>query len=243
MRDLKQVGEYYHEILYAYQTYKRSISVAFIHRSLGDVLSEQGRFDDSREHFMAAIEGLQGSERYKNEAALTLSAYAGVLEKLGRMEEALASYNEAVNLLPNASFLLRNRAETLIQLRRLSDAEADLARGVELDGNEESPYLWLHRAHLAIVRGDSPLADQMLEEVAKRNLFVDEVKLLHALSAWLSGDLKTTQDKLMQVLHNAKIEDRAAISRIVERLLDENPKLAGSDTIRELLNKSLLKDK
>ena len=91
--------------------------------------------------------------------------YGSVLDNLGRTEEALEAYAEAINLSPDSARLYRNRAEILIHARRLLEAEADLAHAVRLDGNRKSPYLWYRYAQIAIARGDGSLADHMLDEV------------------------------------------------------------------------------
>ena len=47
IRKIVQVESYYREALPYYQAVDRPISVAFIQRSLGDTLSEQGRYDEA----------------------------------------------------------------------------------------------------------------------------------------------------------------------------------------------------
>src|SRR5205814_3804670 len=129
--------------------------------------------------------------KYRSEAAWALSGYASALEGLGRTEEALAAYNAAIEFLPDSPPLLRNRSEILIHLRRLDAAERDLERAVELDSNENSPYLWFHRAQLAIARGDPRRANQMLAEVVNRDPTYDEsaVAFLRSQAAWLNDHL------------------------------------------------------
>ncbi len=199
------------------------------------MLSEQGRYDEALEVLQAAIQGLRGDEERKSDAAWALSAYASALDHLGRLEEAIATYTEAMILLPDTPSLLRNRAETLIHARHLEKAEADLAYAVQLDGNENSSYLWFRRAQLAIARGEGLLADQMLDQVLKRNPSED-VLLEQAQSAWLRGDSKAALEKLQQALAKVKKQDQAAIRRDMERLLNEHPELPGGDEMRALSN-------
>jgi tetratricopeptide (TPR) repeat protein len=237
LRRLEAIEAYYREALAIYQDQApdRPISQAVIQRALGEALSEQGRYGEAAETLQAAIQGFKGNEGRTSDTAWALSSYASALDNLGREEEALAAYNEAIELLPDTAPLLRNRTETLISLRRLEEAEADLARAVELDGNENSAYLWFRRAQLAIARGDGTQAEQMIEEVLKRDASFD-VLAVQAQSAWLRGDLATAQEKLRQALDHANQGTRAATRREMERLLEEHPELAAGDEIRAMLN-------
>ena len=225
-RQLEKIEAYYREALPIYQAADRPISVAYIQRSLGDLLNEQGRYEESLEPLQAAIQGLQAREEYKGEAAWTLSSYASVLDNLGRTEEAIAAYTQAIILLPDTPPLLHNRAEALIHARRLDEAEADLARAFELDGNEDSSYLWFRRAQVAVARGDGLLADQMLDEVLKRAPSEDVI-FLQAQSAWLRGDLDAAQEELRRAFDKASPGERTAMRRELERLLTDHPDLPG----------------
>ena len=178
---------------------------------------------------------MRADEYRKDDTAWALSAYASALDNLGRTEEALAANVEAMTLLPNTPALHRNRADVLIHARRLKEAEEDLAHAVELDGNEDSPYLWLRRAQLAIARGNGLLAKQMLDEVIKRDPSQD-VLLQRAQSAWLLGDLNAAQDGLRQALEKANAGDRIVISREMELLLDEHLNLPGKNEMLNLLS-------
>lgn len=226
-RNLDEIEAHYREALPSYQTADRPLAVTRIQWALGNVLNEQGRYDEALQALQTAIDGFKGSNENKSDLAWTLSAYAGALDNLGRTEEAIAAYTEAIALLPDTPPLLRNRAETLIHVRRLDEAEADLARAVELDGNENSPYLWFRRAQLAIAQGDGSLADQMLDEVLKRDPSHD-VALQRAQSAWLRGDQNAAQDILQKSLAPANPGEQAAMHRDMQRLLNEHPDLPGN---------------
>gem|GEM_PF-6280325 len=222
-RQLERVEMYYREALPFYQeAADRPISPAFIQCSLGNLLSDQGRYDEALEPLQAASQGLQAQGR-NDDAVEAFSAYASALDYLGRTEEALSAYAQATALLPAAPPLLRNRVEVLIHARRLDEAEAELARATELDGNEDNVYLWLRRAQLALARGDGTLADQMLDEAIKRNASV-HVVFLRAQSAWLRGDLQAAREGLQQVLQAANAGEQAAIRREWECLIAEHPR-------------------
>jgi tetratricopeptide (TPR) repeat protein len=171
---------------------------------------------------------LQGQEAYQDDLSWALSSFASALDNLDRAEEALNAYAQAIALQPGASPLLRNRAETLIHLRRLADAEADLTRAVELDGDEKSPYLWFRRAQIGLARGDSITAERMLDAVIQRDATSDVV-LERAQCAWLRGDQATAQELLQKVLKSARSGSRAVIRRDLDLLQREHPDLPPLD--------------
>jgi tetratricopeptide (TPR) repeat protein len=233
-RDVARIEAYYREAIPAYHAANRPVSVAYTQRSLGDLLSAQGRYEEALEPLQAAAQGLEQEER-PAEAAWALSAYADALENLDRADEALNAYAEAIRLLPDAAPLLRNRAAMLIRSRRLEDAEADLARAVEVEGHENSPYLWARRAQLAIARGDVALADRLLDEVGRRDpppeLKIDDWR---AQAAWLRQDMPAAQAALQRALAEANAGERSAARREWERLFAEHPDLPGADDLRAL---------
>ncbi len=233
-RNLVQMEAYYRKALLAYQAADRPLSVLLIQRSLASVLTEQGHYEEALEPLRVAIAGLQEYEQYKEQVPWALSEYASDLDNLGRTEEALAAYAKAIALLPNAAPLYRNRAETLIHTRRLDEAEADLAYAVQLDGNEDSPYLWYRRAQIAIARGDNLQAEQMLNEVVSCDASFD-VALLSAQVAWLQGDLQAAQATLQKVWEQANPGERSPMRRDMERLFNERSELAGRDVLESII--------
>ena len=221
---LATIEMYYHEALALYESEARPVSVANIQRSIGDILSETGRYEESLTFLQPAAQSLQAQEGRQEDAAWALSAYASALDQLGSVEEAIASYTRAMALLPDSSALLRNRSESLIHAGQLTAAEADLARAVALDGNEDSSYLWFHRAQLALARRDGSQADQMLDEVLKRAPARD-VTLQRAESAWIQGDLETTVATLRTAFDTANPGQQAAMRRELQRMLIQYPDL------------------
>jgi tetratricopeptide (TPR) repeat protein len=236
LRNLKQMETCYREALPYYQADDRRRSVALLHRSLVNVLTEQGHYAEALEPLQAAIRGLRTREQDSEETAWVLSNYANVLDNLGRTEEALAAYREAITLLPESAPFYRNRAEALIHLRRLAEAEASLAQAVTLDGHEQSPYLWYRRAQVAIARGDGLLADQMLDEVVKREASFD-VALQRAQAAWLQGRLEAAQETCQQEWKKANLGERAAIRREMERLFEEHSELDRGDALQNIMRR------
>ena len=234
-RDLEQMEGFYRKALLAYQAADRPFSVLFVQRALASVLTGQGRYEEALEPLQATITGLQEYEEYKEEVVWALSEYASDLDSLGRTEEALASYTKVIAMLPDASPLYRNRAETLIHARRLDEVEADLEHTVQLDGNEDNPYLWYRRAQLAIARGDSLQAQHMLDELKKRDDSFD-IGWLPAQIAWLQGDLQTARETLQNVWEKANSGERSAICRDMVRLFDEHAELTGRDVLESIMH-------
>ncbi len=225
-RDLLRIEAYYREALPVYREADRPTSVAYIQRSIGDVLFEQGRYDEALEPLQTAAETLQSEDRIED-AVWALSSFASALDYAGRAEESLIAYGQAISLLPDSPLLLRNRAEALIHAGRLDEAEADLTHAVELDGNEDSPYLWWRRAQLAIARGEGTLADQFLDEMVKHDPSTDDNDVLfsRAQSAWLRGELDVAQEKLRLALEGTNPGQQAAMHRELQRLYAAHPEL------------------
>jgi tetratricopeptide (TPR) repeat protein len=233
-RRLEQIKAYYQEAVPLYQQADRPLSVAFTQRSLGDILLEQECYEEALEPLQTAGLSLQ-SLNHMWDAAWAVSAFAGALDALDRSEEALHAYTQAIELLPDIPPLLRNHAESLINARRLDEAEADLAHSVELDGNEESAHLWQRRAQLALARGNGTLARQMLEEALKRDASLDVVSL-QAQSAWLCGTPVEARAKLRQAWQSATAGGQVTLRREWHRLAADHRELP--DLFAELLSET-----
>lgn len=104
---------------------------------------------------------------------------------------------------------------------------------MQLDGDERSPYLWYHRAQLALARGNAPLAGQMLQEVLQRDAAFD-VKLLQAQLAWLQGSLSTAQDYLRQAVEKANPGERTFMQLEMEHMHQMHPPLAGWEEVQQV---------
>ena len=235
LRNLTTIEHHYREALACYQHSERPVSVGYIQRALGELCLHQGRTEEALPLLSAALQVLRESsyERHKQDAAWIASTYADALDRLGRLQEALSAYSEAITLQPALAALYRNRAVVFIHLRQLEAAESDLAQAVALDGHEQSPYLWYHRAQLALARGDGAQAERMLAEVLQRDETFD-VTFVRAQSAWLLGDLAATQQALRQACQQTDMEARRAMQRDMERLFVEHPALAGRAELQEI---------
>ncbi len=218
------IVNYCQEALSLYPAATWPLTIAFLQSLLGDILIEQGRYEEALEPLAVASQTLLIQEGDQTDAVAPLSSYAFVLNMLQRTEEALQAYNQAIELLPDSSALLYARATILIHARRLDDAEDDLKRAAELDGNEASPELWLYRAQLAVARGDGSLTELMLNEVRTRSDAFN-LTLLHAQGAWLRGEISIAQEALQTAFDEADEGDRTAIRREMQQLFAEHPDL------------------
>lgn len=220
----------------AYEAAQRTVSVVRLNRQLGETLNAEGRFDEALGFLTAAIAGMR--QRFPaEELAWTLSSYGNVLDNLGRTEEGIAAFSEAVTLLPDSAALLRNRAEILIGARRLAEGEADLVRSVELAGNEESAHLWARRAELAIARGDGEGADLLLDKAEHRDPTM-QLAGERAQAAWLKGDRERARESVEEFLAQENASDCAILLRNLEKVFAEHPSLGGPETLRALFSRT-----
>jgi tetratricopeptide (TPR) repeat protein len=235
-RVLEHIVGYCQEALPAYREAERLQSVAYLQRFLGRLFIEQGRLAEAIEALHEALKILRASdnEQHRQDAVWTAVSCAEALEYLGRSEEALTTYGNAIALQPDLTPLYRNRAEVLIGMRRLEEAELDLSRAVELDDHEESSYLWYRRAQMAIARGDGHLAARMLDEATKRDATVD-IAYERALSSWLCGNVETAKTHLAQAHTQASALQRPVIRRTLQQVIAEHPDLSGGSELMALL--------
>lgn len=161
---------------------------------------------------------------------------ADELETGGKVDEALAAYTEAITWQPGTAALYRNRAETLIRLRRLEEAEADLTQAVALDGHEENPYLWERRTQLALARGNAQQAEEMIAEALRQDPTFD-LAFEQAQCAWLRGDLPTAQAKLQQACEQTTLESRRKMRQMLDILYSEHSELPHGEQLQQILEK------
>ena len=93
----------------------------------GSILSDQGRFDEAMHDFDAALTNDPFfADAYDNRA--------NVFARTGQAEKSLIDYTRGIKLDPGNSLYYNNRAAAYFQLRRLSEAQADLDRCQQLGG-------------------------------------------------------------------------------------------------------------
>ena len=99
--------------------------------------------------------------------ALLLSNLGTIQRQLGKKEEALKSYNNALMITPRSVTLLKNRAALFSEMNRMEDALHDYNQVLLLDENEEeSLYL---RGLIRLENGDTTACRKDFEQLAKLN--------------------------------------------------------------------------
>ena len=104
----------------------------------------------------------------------------------GKFDDALRSYNMALDMTPNAVAILTNRGVLHIQRGELDAADADLQRVVERDAQNEEALFWL--AFIAMNRGQADVAASRLDEILAFNPRSVQALEGKALLAKATGD-------------------------------------------------------
>jgi tetratricopeptide (TPR) repeat protein len=142
----------------------------------------------------------------------------------GNLERALQLYEQAIKLQPEFPEAEYQRANALVALERLPDAEAGFRRAIELQSEWSLPYLSLGRLLLRLERFSEA------EILLSRSLELDESNFV-ALVALADLHLRAkapreTLQKLLEVLKGATSREEAKASLwaargSIERALDE----------------------
>lgn len=178
--------------------------------------------EDASDSAAARDDGFRSSEQHRDDYVTALIALGGALQKLWRLDAARQHYDTCVDLLPESSFVYRNRAEVHILQRQLDLAQADLQRAVALDGDETSPHLWYRRAQIAVAQGDGSAALTHLKAVLERDASFD-VHDVRAQAAWLDADFETAREALAHALADSTAGDQAALRHEFALLVSEQP--------------------
>jgi len=102
-----------------------------------------------------------------NEEALAYRNRANARSDAGANTEALADFNEAVNLRPDDSTSYAGRARVRLALRDFDGATADFSEALRLDPGTVSSHIGLGHAHF--VRGDTTAAIADFTEAIRPN--------------------------------------------------------------------------
>ena len=156
----------------------------------------RGDWAGAERHTRAAI----ASDPQSDTNPLLLSNLGTILRHQGRLDEALGSYNLALDLTPNAVTLLLNRAALLLQMGQTARAEEDLERVRRLDAADvESRYTL---GVLAVERGETERAKALFDEILKVS---PQSSLAHEGLAVLykrQGDYDRAIEHLSIVIHD-----------------------------------------
>lgn len=131
--------------------------VATSHVLRGRIMLEMGRTQSAMRSFDTAL----ALAPKNGEAHFYRSV---VLERIGRPEEALEGYKAAAEIDPESTQYLLAATEMLVQMDRLSEAEAYLADAMEFHQYDAGIHQTL--AHIARMRGDNAAALRHIEEAA-----------------------------------------------------------------------------
>ena len=102
---------------------------------LGIIRFQQGRYAEAL--------GLIGGSLKSNSNAEALSNYGNVLQALGRLDEALESYDKALAIEPKLINALYNRGVTLSNMKRMADALASYDKALEIAPDDAD--IWMNR--------------------------------------------------------------------------------------------------
>lgn len=137
--------------------------------------------------------------------SLLLSNLGTVQRMQGKFDDALRSYNMALDMTPNAVAILTNRGVLHIQRGELDAADADLQRVVERDAQNEEALFWL--AFIAMNRGQADVATSRLDEILAFNPRSVQALEGKALLAKATGDYTNALSLYTQLIENAQDAD------------------------------------
>ena len=107
---------------------------------LGIIRFQQGRYAEA----LASI----GASLKLNSNADALSNYGNVLQALGRLEEAVESYDKALAIEPKLVNALYNRGVTLSNMKRAADALASYDKALEIAPDDSG--IWMNRVPVLV---------------------------------------------------------------------------------------------
>ncbi|MDE1957065.1 MAG: tetratricopeptide repeat protein, partial [Betaproteobacteria bacterium] len=142
----------------------------------------------------------------------------------GRLQEAVACYEQALALDPRHVIACSNLGFALMQLGRLDEAVRWLDKAVELNPGREEPYLFL--GQIAELRGDAAAAMRRLREALRRKPdFAFAWQELCRLQ-FQAGDAAQALQSARNGLHTAP--DSAMLNFYLGNLLFEQPDYRGA---------------
>jgi len=122
---------------------------------------------DPQLRLRACSQIITGSGYAINEKALAYRNRANARSDVGANTEALADFNEAVNLRPDDSTSYAGRARVRLALRDFDGATADFSEALRLDPGTVSSNIG--RGHAHFVRGDTTAAIADFTEAIRLN--------------------------------------------------------------------------
>ena len=169
---------------------------AFLHKSMGAILSQQGRSVEAVAELRKALE-LNGGE------ADTWNTLGTALYSLEKYDEALWAYEQALSIKPRYALALSNKGNALCELGRLTDAVKALKRAVTLQPRFGEALSNLANCYRDL--GDLQRAHHCLRKALR---YTDRREVLHNFAANLLG-------------MGAITEGLEALNRILDRHPDD----------------------
>jgi TolB-like protein/Flp pilus assembly protein TadD len=176
-----------------------------------------------RDYVSAAIELTLAAEGLPNDAQVH-NRLGNVFRRSGKWEEAVSSYEKAVELDPRAPLPLADLGQTQALMRRFDDAEATFARWEALQG---FPHLFSILA-LALHRGDGDRAELMLDRRPQERRG-PLIPFLYASAFLLQGDYQRAAEVLERatnVLWPSAIWSRSLFLAEIHGLLEQPERAA-----------------
>jgi protein O-mannosyl-transferase len=124
---------------------------SLIHNNLGNVFSEQGRFDEAIGHFNQALE-------IRPNHPDTHMNLAVALTRQGRFDEAMGHFNQALEIRPNHPDTHMNLAVALMRQGRFEEAVVHFSKALELRPNDPTTHLNLAVALVHLGRVEPAIA-------------------------------------------------------------------------------------
>jgi adenylate cyclase len=168
-------------------------SNAAAYGTLGMTLAMKRDYDE-------AIAAAQHGYELEPNSSQVLSMYAVILEWVGRTQEAIQLYEEAMRLEPiPATIMLRLYAASLISAQRYDEAITFLKRIVEQEPNDMRSHIFLTQCYWLSAREEEARAEAAevlrldpkfsVEKWARRSLYKDRVKLKTRIDAMREAGL------------------------------------------------------
>lgn len=143
-----------------------------------------------------------------------ISAIGGTLIQLGRVEEALPYYQQALMIDKKNPSAYLNLANTLSLLNQWEAAEQTYRKGIELD--DENRFLWKGLARVCLNQGKSKEGVQILAALVTSDETDTEALLLLAECYEMGNDLESAEYLVQKVLNQENENElaRQALKRI-----------------------------
>ena len=119
---------------------------------------------DDAERMTACTRAIESGALSAPELSMAHFGRAKVLERRGELERALADWDAAIRMRPDAAILYIERGSLLLEMKDLERAGADLDQALRLDPNSRLAHFWRAALHMARDAVEARLARPQGEE-------------------------------------------------------------------------------